>query len=170
MRRVRLPATGVLLAVLVLGACTRGGDEPGSGPVTSGGASCGPDVEEPLDPRSTHHLLPGAPEPAYGGDPPTSGPHRSDGALAGVHPEPLPRPLQGGLLARGGVLVQHRLPRGPEREALEALADDMVVVAPLAGQGPSVVATAWRHRMACTGADLDALRAFVSAHRGRVGA
>lgn len=170
MRRVVEPgavgATLVLVALLV-GACAGGTGGSADGPRPG---RCGPDVEEPLDPRSTQHLLPGAPEPAYASDAPTSGPHRLGSNPSGVQPAPLPRPDQVALLEQGHVLVQHRLPPGPARRRLEALAGEGVVVAPLDGPGPAVVATAWRHRLTCSGVDVDALQSFVAAHRGKVGA
>jgi hypothetical protein len=64
------------------------------------------------------------------------------------------------------VLVQYRGLAPGDRERIASLATEMVVVAPLAGSGPPVVATAWRHRLACTAVDLPALRAFIVAHRG----
>ena len=169
LRRLRpLPATSapvlVVLAALVLGSCGGGSDGTGPEPAAPG---CGQDRQEPLDPRSTHHLLPGAPEPPYAGDPPTSGPHLAGASPTGVQQQPLPRPVQVGVLERGGVLVQHDGLDGDDRRRVEGLAGDLVVVAPHPGLPAPVVATAWRHRLECRGVDLAALRAFIAAHQGR---
>ncbi|MDP9070588.1 MAG: DUF3105 domain-containing protein [Actinomycetota bacterium] len=160
-----------VLVALVLGACADGGAGPGAPRPTAstGSAPCGAEVEEPLDPRSTQHLLPGAPEPAYANDPPTSGPHQVARVPSGVQAQPLPRPVQVGLLEEGFVLVQHRDLPDRDTEQLQGLATEMVVVAPLTGPGPPVVATAWRRRLSCTTVDLAALRAFIAAHRGKTG-
>ena len=149
-----------LLAVVAIGAC--GGD---GAKATS---TCGPAVEEPLDPGSTRHLLPGAPEPRYLGDPPTSGPHVSGPPPTGVQHQPLAPPVQVGVLESGGVLVQHRGVSEGERRQLEALAGDKVVVAPNPSLAVPVVATAWQHRLECRGPDPAALRAFIAQH-GRGG-
>ena len=166
-------AAVALVVLVALGACGGGGHEGGDGagrPSTSSSAACGPEVEEPLDPGSTQHVLPGAPEPAYAGDPPTSGPHLAGGAVTGAQPAPLSRPVQVAVLEEGGVMVQHRgLDAGP-RARLEALAADGVVVAPNPGLPAPVVVTAWRRRLTCTSADADAISAigrFVDAHRGQ---
>ncbi len=146
-----------VLMVVAIGACGSDGEKARG--------SCGPDVEERLDPGSTRHLLPGAPEPRYLGDPPTSGPHLGGPPPAGVQHQPLSPPAQVGVLESGGVLVQHRGVSEGERRQLEALAGDKVVVAPNPTLPASVVTTAWQHRLECTGVDLAALRAFIAEHR-----
>ena len=161
---LRWGASALLLAA-TLGACGRGGGEE-----AVPRKACDPVSEEPLDPRSTQHLLPGAPEPAYQGDPPTSGPHLVGVAPAGVLHEPLPRPVQVAVLEAGGVVVQHHGLADRERARVEELADGQAVVVSPAPRLPApVVATAWRHRLTCRGVDVGALRAFVAAYRGRVG-
>ncbi len=158
------PRLAVLTAVLAapaavaVAACGQG-DEQAT-------RRCGPAVEEPLDPASTRHLLPGAPEPRYSGDPPTSGAHAAGPLPTGVQHQPLSRPVQVGVLETGAVLVQHRGASGGELRQLEGLAGEKVVVAPNPSLPAPVVATAWRHRMECTGVDLAALRTFVTEHRG----
>ena len=164
--------TAGALAAVVLGACSGGGERrvpepPASAP---GPGRCGPDALEPLDPRSTQHLLPGSPPPSYAGDPPTSGPHAVGATPRGALDRPLPEPVQVALLEEGVVLVQHHSVTADDRRRLEALAGDAVVVAPRAGPGPPVVATAWRHRMVCAGVDLAALRAFIASRRGAAAA
>lgn len=163
------PLVAALLALFLVGGC--GGDSGGGD--SGGGAAavppCGADVEEPLDPGSVQHVLPGAPEPAYSTDPPTSGPHLAGGAVAGVQGEPLTRPVQVAVLEEGGVLVQHRDLDDAGRRRLEALAGDGVVVAPNPGLRSPVVATAWRHRLECGGAGAEAVAVvgrFVADHRG----
>ncbi|MDP9389154.1 MAG: DUF3105 domain-containing protein, partial [Actinomycetota bacterium] len=130
--------------------------------------ACGPVTREPLDPGSTRHVLPGAPEPTYtAGDPPTSGPHLAGGAVRGVQAEPLPRPVQVAVLEEGGVVIHHRGLSEADRRAVEALAGDDVVVAPHPALATAVVATAWGHRLVCQRVDVAALEAFVADRRGR---
>lgn len=160
------PFLAVLVAVAVavavgVAACGREGEKARS--------TCGPAVEEPLDPASTRHLLPGAPEPRYSSDPPTSGPHAGGPPPTGVQDQPLSRPVQVGVLETGAVLVQHRGVPGSELRQLESLAGEKVVVALNPSLPAPVVATAWRHRMECRGVDLDALNAFIGEHRGSGG-
>lgn len=159
-----MPATAavLLLVVLFVGAC--GGDGDGSND-DGAGKACGEVVEEPLDPLSTQHLLPGAEDPLYASDPPTSGAHRTGALPSGAVDSPLPRPVQVGVLEQGAVLVQYR--DADDRGALVALAGDKVVVAPNPTLPARVVATAWRYRMTCTAVDLNALGAFVGSYTGR---
>jgi len=162
-RRLRPgPVVAVVLALLLLGGCAGGG---GSG----GGGSCGPEVQEALDPGSVRHVLPGAPEPSYATDPPTSGPHLAGGGVGGVQSEPLPRPVQVAVLEEGGVVVQHKGLDATGRARLEALAADDVAVAPNPELPSPVVATAWQHRLVCGDAgeaSVEAVERFVAAHRG----
>lgn len=151
-----------LLAVTVVWAAGRP-----TAPAPPAGAACDTDVEEPLDPRSAVGLLPNAPEQAYATDPPTSGPHVNQPGLTGVAPAPIGRAVQVGLLKEGKVLVQHRDLDDETRRRLEALAGDLVVVAPNPELDRPVVATAWRHRLRCTAVDRAALDAFVFAHAGK---
>ena len=162
-RRLRPgPVVAAVLALLLLGGCAGGG---GSG----GGGSCGPEVQEALDPGSVRHVLPGAPEPSYATDPPTSGPHLAGGGVGGVQSEPLPRPVQVAVLEEGGVVVQHKGLDATGRARLEALAADDVAVAPNPELPSPVVATAWQHRLVCGDAgeaSVEAVERFVAAHRG----
>ncbi|MBW3668684.1 MAG: EamA family transporter [Actinobacteria bacterium] len=165
----RAPIVTALLALVVLGGCGRGDDGGGSRSGSGGGSAddgaCGAAVSEPLDPGSTQHLLPGAPEPTYITDPPTSGAHRSGAPPQGVVDQPLERPVQAGVLEGGGVVVQYRDPA--DAAVLRGLADEQVVVAPNPSLPAPVIATAWRHKVTCTAVDMDALRAFVDDHAGR---
>lgn len=155
----------VALAAAVAGGCGDGGDGRPN-PV----GDCAGVVTEPLDPRSTQHLLPGAPEPVYPSDPPTSGPHLATPDVPrGAQREPVPRPLQVTVLEEGGVMIQHRDLTPRQRAGLEALAGPDVVVAPAPDLPAPVVATAWRHRLECRAVAVPALEDFVAAHRGKVG-
>lgn len=125
-------------------------------------------IVDPLDPRSTQHLLPGAPPPSYSTDPPTSGPHASSGTVTGLQSLPIDEPVQVAVLEEGGIVVQYRpdLPARP-RESLASVAEEVVVVAPNPSLPEPVVATAWRRRLVCRSVDLGALRAFISERRDR---
>jgi hypothetical protein len=68
--------------------------------------------------------------------------------------------MQVTVLEGGGVLVQYRRPG--DRARLAPLADDRVVVAPNPDLPARVIATAWRHKLACTAVDLDALRELIA--------
>ncbi len=170
------PALAVVALALLLVSCSGGGSgspESGSGSGSGSGSDtagrCGPDTEEQLDPTSVQHLLPGAPEPAYTTDPPTSGAHLPGAAPAGAQDDPVPRPAQVALLEEGGVMVQYNGVTGVDLRRLRSLARREVVVAPNPDLDEAVVATAWRHRLACGGAGgpaLDALKAFIDAHEG----
>jgi Protein of unknown function (DUF3105) len=157
-----------LALVALLASCATAKDE-GRGAAGVGTGDCGTEVEEALDPGSTQHLLPGAPEPAYPNVAPTSGPHLGAGTPVGAQDRPLPRPVQVGVLEQGRVLVQYRPDRPEARRQLEALAGERVVVAPNPALPSPVVATAWLHRLECRTADLgardlEALRTFISRH------
>jgi hypothetical protein len=165
--RVGLARTLVLLVLLVLTAsgCTGSGHRaatPANG--------CSSPVNERLDPRSTIHLFSSTAEPRYLTDPPTSGPHRLGPPFQGVVTSPIPRPSQVAMLESGYVILQSRGLSGAQLSALDALAGDLVTVAPPAGALPSpVVATAWTWKLECGSAApvaLGAVAAFVTAHRG----
>jgi drug/metabolite transporter (DMT)-like permease len=148
--------TLVAVASTVLVACDDGG-----------GGACGPIRQEALDPGSLQHVLPGAEEPTYRSDPPTSGPHLPGPDLSGVVDEPIPPPVQVGILERGDVLVQHEGLGDEDVAALEELAGDRVVVAPGTDLPAPVVATAWVHKRTCDAVDVDALREFVDERAGQ---
>ncbi|MDP9403864.1 MAG: DUF3105 domain-containing protein [Actinomycetota bacterium] len=159
----------VVGAAVVLPSCGSGRDGAvPAAPSTALRSACDTVVVEPLDPRSAQHLLPGAPVPSYAADPPTSGPHLSGGAVSGAQAEPLAGPVQVAVLEEGGVIVQYR-PNLPEegKARLAELTGDKVVVAPNPALPDPVVATAWRHRLACRSVDLAALRAFISERAGK---
>jgi hypothetical protein len=135
---------------------------------SSGHDACGPVVRETLDPAHLVHVLGHATDVEYGSDPPTSGPHQPAPSQQGTLDEPLPRPVQVGILERGDVLVQYRpdLP-GDARTAIMDLAGDRVVVAPNPDLPDPIVATAWVFKQSCQAVDLDALEEFVERRVGR---
>ena len=159
-RRLPMVPAAALLLVLLAGCRDAADDEPRE-------AACASVVREALDPASTRHVLPGAPEPTYATDPPTSGAHLGGPVPTGVLDEALPRPAQVAVLEQGGVVVQHRDPA--DRAALAPLGGDRVVVAPDPDLPVRVVATAWRHKLACTGLDVEALRSFIATPRSSPG-
>jgi len=128
---------------------------------------CLPPVQDPLDPRSLQHPLPGGPPPSYATEPPTSGPHQAAGLAGGVLTEPLSGPVQVGALEAGQVLLQHRDLQPDERARLEALAGPLVVVAPNPALPTRVVASAWRNRQQCPTVEEGPLRRFIAAHGGK---
>lgn len=163
MRSVRPPARLVAMALVllaVLSACGGGAGED---------ATCGPVVDEDLDPEWALHLLPSAPEPEYLTEPPTSGPHLTTEPATGVQDTPLDRPEQVSVLEVGSVLVQYRPTAvdDADRGRLERLAADDVVVAPNPDLDDPVVATAWLRKQACDGVAIEAVTAFTQEERGR---
>lgn len=155
------------VAAAFIGACS------GTGAVAPPPeATCGPVETEALDAASSLHLLPGAAEPTYRSDPPTSGPHLSGPPPSGALETPIDRPTQVQVLEQGGVVIQYRDLDAAAIDRLEALATDLVVVAPNPGLPAPVVATAWVTKRSCDGVDLEALGAFIvehqspAAHRG----
>jgi hypothetical protein len=159
-QRWRVALVALAALVLVAGGLALVGSRAG------GTGACDRPREDPLDPRSLQHSLPGAPPPTYETEPPTSGPHQP-GRLSGVVNEPVPGPIQVGALEAGQVLLQHRDLGGPDRERLESLAGQLVVVAPNPALPAPVVATAWRTRQQCRSVDLEVLGRFVRDHAGR---
>jgi hypothetical protein len=132
-----------------------------------GAGACASPVQDPLDPGSLQHALPGSPPPSYLTEPPTSGPHQAGRLPGGVVTEPLPGPIQVGALEAGQVLLQHRDLAPADRAALERLAGPIVVVAPNPSLPARVVASAWRTRQLCGAVDADALSRFVRDHARR---
>ena len=166
----RLPAASAplaLLVVLLLAGCGGDDGDTAGGDGAEAATACGDPVEEAPDPASGVHVLPGGDEPTYATDPPTSGAHQAVGELDSIHGEPLSRPLQVGILESGRVLIQFRPDLdAAARTSLTELAGAQVVVAPNADLPAPVVATAWLHKLTCTGADLDALARFVDDRAG----
>ncbi|HET9442496.1 MAG TPA: EamA family transporter, partial [Acidimicrobiales bacterium] len=161
------PAAAAVLVLVLLAGCGGGGGDAAGG--EGDAAACGPDTEEPLDPGSVQHVLPGAPEPTYLTDPPSSGAHLAGGAVRGVQAEPIGRLVQVAVLEAGGVVVQYDGLDDAGRRRLERLAAADVVVAPNPGLTSPVVATAWRHRLVCGGAGaaaVEAVERFVAERRG----
>ena len=146
-----------LLAAGGLAGCGAGGD-----------TGCGPITRESLDPSYLVHVLSDDDAVEYTSDPPTSGPHRAGPPQEGVVRDPLPRPIQVGILERGDVLLQHRPDLDDaSRAQLEALAGPGVVVAPNPDLPEPVVATAWLYKRTCGSVDVGALRELIDARLGR---
>ena len=148
-----------IAAVVLLGAGC--GDDGADG-------ACGPITREALDPAYLVHVLGTDTDVQYTSDPPTSGPHQPAPPVEGVAEEPIPRPIQVGILEQGDVLVQHDPDLDPdERRRLEDLAGEHVVVAPNPDLPAPVVATAWLYKRTCDAVDADALHVFIDERRGR---
>jgi hypothetical protein len=157
---------GVTLGALAagLGACS---GASGSGSGSAHAAGCRAPVQEATDPRSTLHLFPGTPDPAYLSDPPTSGPHRLGPPATGVVTAPIQRSRQVAMLELGYVILQYRGLPPSSVAALGRLAGPLVTVAPAAGPLPDrIVATAWTWKLVCGTVDRGPLQAFVAAHGG----
>jgi hypothetical protein len=150
------PVALVLAGALVLGACGSGG--------SGAEGACGPITREALDRGFLVHVLEDDGSIEYTSDPPTSGPHRPSPPVSGTLDEPLPRPVQVGILERGDVLVQHR--PDVDASALAGLAADRVVIAPNPDLPAPVVGTAWLYKRTCTEPDVEALQRFVDARVG----
>ena len=153
------------LVALCLGAAALGG----CGDDSAGADGCGPIRREALDPSFLVHVVGGEDTGIeYRSDPPTSGPHQPTPPVEGVLADPLPRPVQVGVLERGDVLLQHDpdLP-ADQRAALEALAGPGVVVAPNPDLPDPVVATAWVAKRTCAEVEVGALEDFIAERRGK---
>lgn len=89
--------------------------------------------------------------------------------MSGVQVRPLPKVQQVGLLEAGTVLIQYKGLRAGDVQRLEGLAGPDAVVAPAVElpNGDKVVATAWMHKLACDSVDVDAVKGFVAAHKGK---
>ncbi len=123
---------------------------------------------EAIDPLSSQHLLPGAPEPNFSTDPPTSGAHQPGTYPTGVVSAPIERSVQVTLLEQGEVLVQYRGVSSTTLTELQAFVDsdaDHVTVAPNPGLRSKIVATAWLWKMECRAFDDKALLDFVRDHQ-----
>jgi hypothetical protein len=152
MRRFLLCA----LAAMALPAC--GG----------GGRGCDAPAAQAIDPSSSQHLLPGAPEPEYSTNPPTSGAHRPAPLPGEVLAAPLDKPAQVAALEGGQVLIQYGKITPEDRRKLTTLAHryDHVTVAPGRDLPSKVVATAWLFMQTCSRVDRGALQDFITMHGG----
>jgi hypothetical protein len=150
----------IAAAALSLGACRDGKDRP---------ITCGDDQPQAIDPSSSQHLLPGAPEPAYTTNPPTSGAHAPGNHPTGVLTAPIAKPAQVAMLEAGGVLIQYDDIPAAELRELESIVSEHegVTIAPNDTLTRPVVATAWTYRMLCSAVDKTALESFVKAHAGK---
>ncbi len=148
------------LGITILLAACGSDDEPAG--------TCGPVTREALDPAYLVHVVGSEEDIEYLSDPPTSGPHQPAPVVQSVDDEPLPRPVQVGILERGDVLLQHDpdLDAG-QRADLEDLAGDGVVVAPNPDLPAPVVATAWVHKQTCDEVNTEVLREFVDDRVGK---
>jgi hypothetical protein len=155
---VGIVATVVLAATVV--ACSGGGTT---------GAGCTGIHQEPFDPRSTQHLLPGASVPPYVTNPPTSGAHQVGYYPRGVVPNAIPDPVQVALLEDGFVVVQYRPTTGIGGLAALTKINPYVSVAPNPGLPQPVVATAWLSDMRCGSAAPGAVKDLERFVRARVG-
>lgn len=155
-RRTSLFAAAVLLATIA----------PGCG---SSDAACGPIVHDTLDPGSGTHVLPGSPTPSYLVNPPTSGPHQPGPVIDGPVREPIAPQLQVGVLEEGRVLIQYDDVSSVDRDRLEALNSDKVLVAPASAlpDGVRVAATAWVTHQHCSAVDIDTLEKFATSFSGK---
>lgn len=156
-RRVALSAVAIVLTLAA----------PGCG--SSSSNVCGPVVNDPLDPGSGIHVLPGAPTPTYVTDPPSSGAHQPAPQIEGPAAEPIAPQLQVGVLEAGRVLIQYTDLNDADIAALEALNSPDVLVAP-ADELPDdtrVAATAWTKHQFCTAVDDDVLDKFISHYAGK---
>src|SRR3954471_11287767 len=86
------------------------------------GSACEPATAEAIDPLSSQHLLPGAPEPAYNTNPPTSGAHRPGPLPGEVLTSPLEKPAQVAALEGGQVLIQYGKITPEDRRKLTTIA------------------------------------------------
>ena len=132
-------------------------------------AGCDAPQAQTIDPSSSQHILPGAPEPDYTTNPPTSGAHAPGGHPTGVLASEIPKPVQVALLEEGHVLLQYGELSASQRQIVERMASsrDDVTVAPNKELPSPIVATAWLHTMRCERADQTALEAFIDAHAGK---
>ena len=88
--------------------------------------------------------------------------------ITGVVADPIPRPVQVGILEQGDVLIQHDPDlAGADRTALEALAGDGVVVAPNPDLPAPIVATAWLYKRTCDEVDAEALQEMIDERQGK---
>ena len=151
----------MVLGVAVAGsACGSSGGDDGGG--------CGAITREALDPAYLVHVVSDDGDLEYTSDPPTSGPHQPSPPITGVVADPIPRPVQVGILERGDVLLQHDpdLPRA-DLARLEELAGDGVVVAPNPDLPEPIVATAWLYKRTCDEVDTQALQEMIDERQGK---
>lgn len=181
LRGIRPQTVAMLLVVLAFAGSVAGcgGDDGGdddsalpettttvAASVPSEVSACQDPVQDPVDPQSFSHVVPGAPEPTFVVDPPTSGAHIPLEVDDPVVAEPISKPEQVGLLEAGNVLIQHRDLTEEERLQLVELTGPEVVMAPNPDLPDRIVATAWVHTLRCADVDPDTLADFIAAHAG----
>jgi hypothetical protein len=155
--RARRCLAAVTFAGLLVAGCGDDGDH-----------ACGPIRREALDPAYVVHVLGSDTHVEYTSEPPTSGPHQLAPPVEGVVDDPIPRPVQVGILERGDVLLQHDPDLDPDAvRRLEGLAGDGVVVAPNPDLPSPIVATAWVYKRTCDTVDVAALQEFIDERHGK---
>ena len=160
-RRSPWRGLALVLGVAIAGAAcgsSGGGDD----------AACGAITREALDPAYLVHVVSDDASLEFTSDPPTSGPHQPSPPITGVVADPIPRPVQVGILEQGDVLLQHDPDlAGADLTALEALAGDGVVVAPNPNLPAPIVATAWLYKRTCDELDTEALQEMIDERQGK---
>jgi hypothetical protein len=118
-----------------------------------------------LNPNSLQHVI----DPnsvTFPTDPPTSGPHMFAPPPRGVVTRPLLPAEQVTILEAGDVLVQYR--DEADAEAVQALRQTWVTIAPNATLKKRIVATAWTYKLECGGIDEAPLQKFIASHKGQI--
>lgn len=130
-----------------------------------------PGLPLPLDLPPEPVVSPLAPYAPYRTSPPTSGPYLPYAAEWGVHPIPVPLPLQVHTLLDGGVALLYRCPGGcPElqdRLGEVAAQRDFVLVAPYPWMDSKLALAAWGRLEMLDGYDAGRVEAFLDAWAGK---
>jgi hypothetical protein len=167
---MRLVIAGLMLVMLVTAGCS-GQDADSAEPLLDVQTFPEQEVGVFLSESAVRQILDGEIEPpSYNSNPPTSGAYSSKAAACGIFRQPVPDVYQVHNLAIGAVLVQY----SPTLEAVdvERLEDlgrslgDGLIMAPRAGMGAPVVATAWTTMMELDTIDEVRLSAFYERYVG----
>jgi hypothetical protein len=101
----------------------------------------------------------------YPSDPPTAGPHNPVWANCQAYADPVPNENVVHSLEHGAVWIAHAADLGDDDvEALEALADDHVLVSPYEGLEAAIVLTAWNRQLAVEDASDERIQAFIETY------